>query len=143
MRLSRGKKESGFTLVEIAIVGAIIGLLAAIALPNFSKVRTAAQANSCLNNLRIIDQAKELYATESFVNNGVTPSDSSLSPYIRGGIQIAKNCPARGTVSTNAIGQNPTCTVSGHSLSSPTTMATTTPPPFAIVASAGMSSEVK
>ena len=68
-------KRSGFTLVEIMIVVAIIGLLAAIAIPSFVKARNQSQQNACINNLRIIDAGKEQWAMArvySFVMGGKT-----------------------------------------------------------------------
>jgi len=55
----------GFTLVEIMIVIAIIGLLCAIAIPNYVKSRANSQANACINNLRQIDGAMQQFAIEN------------------------------------------------------------------------------
>ena len=58
------RRNKGFTLVEIMIVVAIIGLLAAIAVPSFLKARDSARRNACINNMRQIDGAKDQYALE-------------------------------------------------------------------------------
>lgn len=65
------KSKKGFTLVEIMIVVVIIGLLAAMALPAFQKVRTTSQNKAVTNNLRQISSAAQQY----FLEHGVTSVD--------------------------------------------------------------------
>ncbi len=70
--------KKGFTLVEIMIVVAIIGLLAAIAIPSFMRARTTSQMNACINNLRQIDSAKEQLGMEQGLTNGAIISNAVL-----------------------------------------------------------------
>ena len=115
MKINTSRK-AGFTLVEIMIVVAIIGLLAAIAIPNFVKARETAQKNACINNLRQIDGAKEQWALENKKNTGSTASPASINAYIKNG---APSCPANGSYTYGSVGTNPTCSLGGskqHSL---------------------------
>src|SRR3989442_28699 len=79
-------KTAGFKLVEIMIVVAIIGLLAAIAIPNFVKARENAQLNSIFNNLRIIEGAKDQWALENKKGTGdAVASIVTISDFLKGG----------------------------------------------------------
>src|SRR6059058_3342320 len=114
MKISTSKK-AGFTLVEIMIVVAIIGLLAAIAIPNFVRARTVSQANACINNLRQMDGAVQQYALEQKLASSSSYTLSNLKPYIK--LDSNSNipgCPASGTYSQGSTVTNPpTCTLSG------------------------------
>ena len=76
-------RKSGFTLVEIMIVVAIIGLLAAIAIPNFVRARESAQLNSIANNLRILEGAKEQWALENKKSTTDAVTTTDLTTYLK------------------------------------------------------------
>lgn len=81
-------QKAAFTLVEIMIVVAIIGLLAAIAIPNFVRAREAAQLNSILNNLRIIEGCKDQWALEMKQGTGAAVTwatdTTGIGSYLKG-----------------------------------------------------------
>ena len=110
----RTSRKSGFTLVEIMIVVAIIGLLAAIAIPNFVKARTTSQANACINNLRQYDGAVQQYALENKLASTSTYTMSLINPYVKLDSQgNLPACPANGTYTAGSTVTNPpTCTLS-------------------------------
>jgi len=104
----------GFTLIEIMIVVGIVGLLAAIAIPNFMKARANSQANACINNLRQIDTAAQQVAFEKNKHVGDTliyPDD--LTPYIKlNSNQQIPPCPAGGNYVLGPVGATPSVTCS-------------------------------
>ena len=94
MKKMTSTRKAGFTLIEIMIVVAIIGLLAAIAIPNFVHARTTAQQNACINNLRQIDGAKQEWALENKAAATVTPTSDQIQPYMgRGSAGSLPVCP--------------------------------------------------
>ena len=117
----KGVKASlltGFTLVEIMVVVAIVGLLATVAFASYSKARRTTQANACINNMHQLDGAVTEWALESGKKTGDPAPDltTDLKPYIKldsnGNIP---SCPAGGTYTMNLVGVIPqvTCSLGG------------------------------
>ena len=116
MKTNRFRSRAhGFTLVEIMIVVAIMGLLVGIAVPNFVKTRTLAQKNVCIENLTQIESAKQIWALEFAKKNGdPATEDDLIGPTLY--IKLMPQCPAGGTYDFTSIGTNALCTVTGHVL---------------------------
>ena len=74
----------------------------------------AAQLNTCINNLRQIDAAKQEWALENNKTADDTPTALELLPYLRD--SIFPMCPSGGTYTINAVGVPPTCSIPGHVL---------------------------
>src|SRR5947208_16104983 len=100
----RTSNKSGFTLVEIMIVVAIIGLLAAIAIPNFVRARTTSQQNACINNLRQLDGAVQQWALENKADSGASDRLTAIKPYVKlTSANTLPSCPANGKCPVSTV----------------------------------------
>ena len=113
------RKRAGFTLVEIMIVVAIIGLLSAIAIPAFLKARNSSRRHACINNLRQIDAAKDQYVLEYGGNQGTTLAWGNIMLYVKD-VSNKLFCPAATAAQRNfatsyfiqPLGIDPQCQIS-------------------------------
>ena len=108
-------KRTGFTLVEIMIVVLIIGILLAIAVPNFIKARETSRAKSCVANLKQIDSATEQYLMDN--KTTTYPALSALTPNY---LKTTPSCPSGGTYTMGTASANPTCSIGTNGTSSDT-----------------------
>ena len=98
----RSKKEEGFTLIELVIVIAIIGILMAIAIPNYMKARQAAAVSATKANLRNLATALELYMAEEGLNTYPPAKTTGTVKGINDALKDYFNGPAP----TNPAGKN-------------------------------------
>ena len=104
--------KSAFTLVEIMIVVLIIGILLAIAVPQWVATRSRAQQRTCLSQLRAISQSKEQFAMEQGKSSGDAVVGGDLWPtYIKGA--AFPICPAGGAYTIGNVGIDPACSLAG------------------------------
>jgi prepilin-type N-terminal cleavage/methylation domain-containing protein len=111
----REGRRFGFTLIEIMVVVAILGLLLAVAVPNWIKTRTRAQTDICIENLSQIETAKQLWALEKgMAVDDVPEEDDLIGPELY--LKKMPECPAGGEYEFERVGDPATCPVEGHVL---------------------------
>jgi len=109
---TRTSRKPGFTLVEIMIVVGIVGLLAALAVPNFLRARTKAQRSACIENMRQIEAGKQQWAMENKKTETDTPTSDDVKRYAKS--EQWPNCPSGGTYTIGAMNTVPTCSMSAE-----------------------------
>src|SRR5688572_21285732 len=116
MKTSRfGARRRGFTLLEILIVVAVLGILVGMAFPNFLKSRANAQKQICIENLSQIESAKQIWGVE----NGKKEGDPATDADLFGATNYMKQkpfCPGGGAYNLTSVGVNAAYNIAGHSL---------------------------
>ena len=108
-RSRRGRRNAGFTAVEMMIVVLVIALLLEMAAPQFITARYRARQRTCMSNLREIEYAKEQLAGTQKLSDGDPVAMADLAPDY---ITTVPVCPGGGTYDVKVVGQTPECSLS-------------------------------
>ena len=126
-------KKAGFTLVEIMIVVLIIGILLAIAIPNFVSARESSRAKACVGNLKQIDSAKQQCAMDNKLSGTSTATfditgTAVVAPAYQlvgssGYIRATPVCPSGAAYFLGGVAIAPGCATSYSAAGTPLTVA--------------------
>jgi len=108
-RPSQTLRPAGFTLVEIMVVVAIIGLLMSVATVGISQAINRSQRQICTMNLEAVQSAKTLWGLDNKKGDNDTPTEDDLKPHLKD--NTFPSCPKGGTYTINALGVRATCSV--------------------------------
>lgn len=117
MKKNTNRKLTGaFTLIEIMIVVAIIGLLMGVAIPSINQARKRATSTTCQSNLRTIKAAVQMWALDARKGDGAAVDTSAIVILLEGSNMPV--CPGGGTYTINPVGAPPACSLAaqGHSI---------------------------
>lgn len=101
------RKLAAFTLLEIMIIAAVIGIMAMIAVPNFLKAHTTAQQKACIKQLHSLSESKHQWAFENQKLPTATPTAAQLQVYF--GKNRMPTCPTQGTYTLRPVNREPLC----------------------------------
>jgi competence protein ComGC len=105
------RSSRAFTVVEILVIVGIIAVFLAMLVPALDNKPTKAPKAACVNNLRQIDYAQQIWAVEHNKTTNDIPGWSDLQPYLKTN-QV--KCPSGGKYTLAVAGQAPACSVPEH-----------------------------